>query len=93
MVKRLDTNLDSYDFLPEEQLAARMFSTLQLQNIKTELAASVMTKAYMSPLACPSNENYLQQQEFYRGMIQAYQFLIEGHEAAISQLQSEMEPN
>ena len=91
MAKRLETELDSYEFLPEEQLAARMFSTLQLQNIKTELAVATITKASMSPLACPSIDNYLQQQEFYRGMIQAYRFLLEGHDTAIAQIQSEMD--
>lgn len=85
MSKLVEIALTSYSFSDEEALAATTYSELQRQHIQTERSAAMVRKAEMSPSACKSVEDYLQKQEYERGIADAYAYLLVINENQLQQ--------
>lgn len=80
--------LELFEFNPQELKLAQIFPEINLQFIKTQLALAIKEKDNLK--FDPNNyAETVQREASIRGMIDAYQFLVDCHENTVASINSD----
>lgn len=83
MPREIPGTFKRFEFLTEnEQFAASTFTEAQLAGLQNKLSANMQLKINAAAPDFPTTEDYMRNQEYLRGAIEALDLLFAEHDAA-----------